>query len=83
MRLKNCLTQFVNEFDNVYPILIDSTVFFRSLLKVFIRCRSQVKRPSKETKHHFDDCHILIQSYFCVSELEFFVALERSRSVMM
>ena len=31
---------------------------------------SQVKRPAKEIKHHYDDCHILIQYYLSVSESE-------------
>ena len=30
-----------------------------------------MKRPSKETEHHYDDCHILIQYNFSVSESEF------------
>ena len=27
-----------------------------------------MKRPSKEIKNHYDDCHILIQYYLSVSE---------------
>ena len=45
-------------------ILLSFFIFIESIH------HSQVKRPSKEVKHHFDDCHILIQYYLSVSESE-------------
>ena len=47
-----------------FLLILPSFIFIESIH------HSQVKRPSKEVKHRYDDCHILIQYYLSVSESE-------------